>query len=139
VIRLCATTREQTGTWITPAMCDAYTALHHRGMAHSVEVWADGELAGGLYGINIGGVFFGESMVSLRTDASKVATAYLVSLARRERIALIDCQVPNDHLASLGSRSISRTDFLRRLRELVDEAPLHRVTPTPPQATSDLA
>jgi leucyl/phenylalanyl-tRNA---protein transferase len=139
VIRLCASTREQDGTWITPAMIEAYTVLHARGLAHSVEVWSDGELAGGLYGINLGGVFFGESMVSLRSDASKVATARLAALARSERITLIDCQVPNDHLSSLGSRSMPRAEFLPRLRALVDEAPLERIRPAPAESTSALA
>ena len=139
VIALCAQTREQSGTWITPAMIAAYTTLHQRGIAHSIEVWAHEELAGGLYGINLGGVFFGESMVSLRTDASKVATAKLVALALGTGIAMIDCQVPNDHLASLGSRSIARTTFLKRLTQLVDEAPVTRVKAAAPESTATLA
>jgi leucyl/phenylalanyl-tRNA--protein transferase len=127
VIGLCASTRRESGTWLTPAMVGAYRELHERGFAHSVESWCDGELAGGIYGVALGGAFFGESMVSLRPDGSKVALAKLVALAREQRIELIDCQMPNPHLVSLGSRSIPRRRFLERLERLAAAEPLHRI------------
>jgi leucyl/phenylalanyl-tRNA--protein transferase len=101
------------GTWITPEMLTAYVTLHKAGYAHSVECWADDELVGGLYGVCIGQVFFGESMFSRRSDASKVALTALCDLG----FALIDCQLPNAHLTSLGARPIARSDFVRHLDE----------------------
>jgi leucyl/phenylalanyl-tRNA--protein transferase len=127
VIRACASAREETGTWLTAEMIAAYSELHALGVAHSIETWRDGKLAGGVYGINLGGVFFGESMVSLVTDGSKVALAKLVRLARRRGIELIDCQVPNDHLARLGSRAVPRIEFLAWLERCVGEAPEQRL------------
>jgi leucyl/phenylalanyl-tRNA--protein transferase len=103
------------GTWITPEMQSAYTELHHLGHAHSVEVWMDGQLAGGLYGVAMGKVFFGESMFSLRTNASKIALAWLSRQLSAWQYRLIDCQVASPHLESLGSTLISRDDFLRLL------------------------
>ena len=104
------------GTWITPAMLSAYTQLHERGIARSIEVRDEaGELVGGLYGIALGRVFFGESMFSLETDASKVALVALVTIMRRGGYELIDCQVESEHLNSLGARNISRVDFEQRL------------------------
>lgn len=136
VIRLCAGTRADSGTWLTAEMIAAYTALHERGIAHSVEAWQDGELAGGIYGIALGGVFFGESMVSLRPDGSKAAMAHLVGLALARGIEVIDCQVPNDHLGRLGSRTIPRAGFLELLRRLVDEPPAGRLGPEPPRTVT---
>jgi leucyl/phenylalanyl-tRNA--protein transferase len=116
----CAAPRaEQSGTWITDEMRAAYNRLHRLGHAHSVETWIDGALAGGLYGVALGGMFFGESMFSLRRDASKLA---LVALARRLEaggFGLIDCQLPTPHLATLGARPLRRAEFIRRLRELI--------------------
>lgn len=118
VIRSCAETRADTGTWITPDMHAAFRELHRLGYAHSVEIWRDNNLVGGVYGINIGGVFFAESMFSRETDASKVALLRLTRLCREFRIGLIDCQVASLHLASLGSREISRAEFQQLLARL---------------------
>lgn len=116
VMQACAAPRaDHAGTWITPAMVAAYARLHERGYAHSVETWMDGELVGGLYGVAIGRVFYGESMFSRRADASKIALAHLVAQLRRWDFALIDCQMPTAHLASLGARLIARTEFAARL------------------------
>lgn len=123
VIEACATVPrnddERTETWITPAMQDTYRALHRVGYAHSVEAWRGDELAGGLYGLALGRVFFGESMFTRVTDASKVALAALVDLARRHAVALIDCQQETRHLASLGARPIPRARFARELAQLI--------------------
>ena len=120
VMRACAEPRpEQGGTWISEAIVDAYSALHRAGFAHSVETWMDGELVGGLYGIALGRVFFGESMFIRRTDASKIAFAHLIVQLKRWQFELIDCQQKTDHLASLGAAPISRSDFLERLSRLV--------------------
>lgn len=114
------------GTWITSEMRAAYLELHRLGYAHSIEVWRASELAGGLYGVRLGGVFFGESMFSRMRDASKVALSHLAALCRCNGIAVIDCQLPSRHLQSLGSRSIPRKAFQTLLREQVraDSAPL---------------
>lgn len=104
------------GTWIVASMRDAYAELHRLGYAHSVECWCDGALAGGIYGVRLGRAFFGESMFSRRSDASKVA---LVHVARAADVALIDCQMPSAHLARLGAECISRPHFLRLLRRAV--------------------
>jgi leucyl/phenylalanyl-tRNA--protein transferase len=103
-------------TWITPAMRAAYVRLHGLGWAHSVEVWgADGTLAGGLYGVAVGGLFAAESMFHRATDASKVAVVALVRHARRVGTTLVDVQVPSDHLTTLGARPIPREEYLARL------------------------
>lgn len=118
VMRACAEPRaDQAGTWITAEMIRAYTALHARGLAHSVEVYRGGRLVGGLYGVAIGGAFFGESMFSRESDASKVALAWLAGQLRRWGYALIDCQLPSAHLARLGVRSLPRPVFLDLLRQ----------------------
>jgi leucyl/phenylalanyl-tRNA---protein transferase len=127
VIEACAAPREPgvapgAGTWIVREIQDAYTALHKRGVAHSIESWRDGSLVGGLYGVAIGRVFFGESMFSLETDASKVAFVALVHKLRRDGFALIDCQQQTRHLASFGARPIPRADFLQRLGELINSS-----------------
>lgn len=125
VIAACAAPRDDHfGTWITPEMQSAYTGLHRQGFAHSIETWLDGTLVGGLYGLRLGGIFFGESMFSNERDASKAALAHLVSLCIRGGIALIDCQLASRHLTSLGSRGIPRARFQALLREHVSTAPL---------------
>jgi len=116
VIRSCAAERAGTGTWITPEMIVAYRRLHEAGFAHSVEVWLDGELAGGMYGVALGQVFFGESMFSRCTDASKVAMAALIACCTDLDIRLIDCQLQSAHLVSLGSRTLPRAAFVNLLR-----------------------
>jgi len=128
VIEACAAPRHGPGgTWITREMRDAYVALFDRGLAHSFETWHEGRLVGGLYGVAIGRMFFGESMFTRTTDASKVALAHLVRECRRLDVPLIDCQMPSPHLASLGSRSLPRTRFEAELARLVAaEAPLWR-------------
>jgi leucyl/phenylalanyl-tRNA---protein transferase len=118
VVAACAATPRpgQDGTWIVPEMVEAYCAWHaQRPDVHSVETWVDGELVGGLYGVGLGRMFFGESMFSHRTDASKVAFAALICLCRERGIGLIDCQQRTGHLASLGAREIPRRDFEREL------------------------
>jgi leucyl/phenylalanyl-tRNA--protein transferase len=126
VIAGCAADRDQPGTWITEDMLHAYSLLHGSGHAHSIETWRDGELVGGLYGVSIGGVFFGESMFAREPDASKVALAQLTGMRREMGIDLIDCQVASAHLASLGARQISRADFQAQLRRLTARsAPQH--------------
>jgi leucyl/phenylalanyl-tRNA---protein transferase len=125
VIDGCAAPRDASpGTWITAEMREAYLELHRHGYAHSVETYLDDRLVGGLYGVRLGGVFFGESMFSRETDASKVALARLVEACIREGIAVIDCQLASRHLGSLGSRSISRRQFQALLREHAHLAPL---------------
>lgn len=124
VIHNCAGDRLQAdGTWIDPAMERAYNRLHHMKIAHSVEVLDDsGHLVGGLYGLAMGRVFFGESMFSKTADASKVAMVGLVGILRRGGCHMIDCQVESDHLNSLGARNIPRLDFEARLAHTVDQA-----------------
>ncbi|MBS1200809.1 MAG: leucyl/phenylalanyl-tRNA--protein transferase [Proteobacteria bacterium] len=118
VVAACAAPRrEEHGTWITPAMYRSYVELHERGIAHSVETWQDGRLVGGLYGVAIGRVFFGESMFSRSRDASKVALSRLVDEALDRDVRLVDCQMETAHLASLGSRCIPRRHFEALLDE----------------------
>jgi leucyl/phenylalanyl-tRNA---protein transferase len=108
------------GTWITNAITEAYAELHRRGLAHSIETWADGRLVGGLYGVTIGRMFYGESMFAREADASKMALAFLVRQLARWGFSMIDCQMSTAHLASLGAREIPRRDFLHRLQTLTD-------------------
>ncbi|HEX9979957.1 MAG TPA: leucyl/phenylalanyl-tRNA--protein transferase [Flavobacterium sp.] len=108
----------QRGTWITDEMVDAYCRLHELGMAKSVEVWQNDKLVGGAYGVDQGHVFCGESMFSKVSNASKVAFISLVQKLKEENYRLLDCQVYNDHLASLGAREIPRADFLQILQSL---------------------
>jgi leucyl/phenylalanyl-tRNA---protein transferase len=118
VIDGCAAPRVASpGTWITSDMRAAYLELHRRGVAHSIEIWRADELAGGLYGVRLGEIFFGESMFSRERDASKVALAHLVSMCASNNVAVIDCQLPSRHLASLGVRCIPRPQFESLLRE----------------------
>ncbi|UCG78050.1 MAG: leucyl/phenylalanyl-tRNA--protein transferase [Nitrospirota bacterium] len=118
VIRLCSDVhrRDDGGTWITGEMIDAYSDLHARGYARSVESWEGDKLAGGLYGVSIGSVFFGESMFSLRSNASKVAFVSLVEDLKVSGCRIIDCQVTTGHLKSLGAREIPRSEFMDILR-----------------------
>ena len=111
------------GTWISPQMRAAYLRLHELGLAHSYETWDGDRLVGGLYGVALGSVFFGESMFSLERDASKVALAALVRAMIERNGRLIDCQVASTHLASLGARSIPRSQFVRELAEAVPDVP----------------
>lgn len=122
VMRECAVLRgDGLGTWIDEEMVRAYSQLHQLGYAHSIEVLdAEGALAGGLYGVALGGVFFGESMFSKVTDASKVALVALVSILRRGDFHMIDCQVESDHLNSMGAHNIDRLDFEQRLAQTID-------------------
>jgi leucyl/phenylalanyl-tRNA---protein transferase len=115
VIRACAQSprKDQNGTWIVPDMVQAYCQLHRDGHAHSVETWWNGELAGGLYTVNVGRMVFGESMFSRRSDASKLALAALVAFCRFWKIPAIDCQQNTAHLASLGAAEMPRTAFLK--------------------------
>ncbi len=118
VIRSCAAVRrkEQSGTWITQEMEDAYIGLHHRGYALSVEAWDGSTLAGGLYGIRLGKVFFGESMFAQRSNASKAAFVTFVEQLREKGFSIIDCQVRTEHLLRLGAREIPRAAYLKILQ-----------------------
>ena len=121
VMRACAAPREGAGgTWISPEMVAAYTRLFEAGYAHSVETWRDGRLVGGLYGVAIGRMFYGESMFSREPDASKVALVRLARQLQRWQFGLIDCQMETPHLASMGARTIPRAGFTARLAELVN-------------------
>ncbi len=121
VINQCRTItrKDQEGTWITPAVKDAYTKLHELGYAHSAEVWENGELVGGLYGVRIGKVFFGESMFSKKSNASKYAFTRYVQLLQSEGVELIDCQVYTPYLESFGARMLERGEFVKMLKKLV--------------------
>lgn len=126
------------GTWITDEMRAAYLRLHELGYAHSAETWIEGELAGGLYGVAIGRMFYGESMFTRARDASKMAMVHLVRRLERQGCGMIDCQMHTGHLASLGARPIPRSEFSLRLRELVN----YGMTPTKwnaPEADSNVA
>jgi leucyl/phenylalanyl-tRNA--protein transferase len=117
VVRACSTTYRpnQDGTWVTPEMVEAYCRLHEFGFAHSIEAWAAGELVGGLYGLSLGGAFFGESMFAHRSDASKVAFVHLVRQLQIWAFHMIDCQVYTEHLERFGAREWPRSRFLRAL------------------------
>jgi len=120
VMRACASPRDgQSGTWIQEEIVEAYVRLHQMGLAHSVETWMNDELVGGLYGVSLGRMFYGESMFSRKTDASKIALAHLAVQLKRWNYGMIDCQMNTPHLASLGAREIPRTQFLTRLQELI--------------------
>jgi leucyl/phenylalanyl-tRNA--protein transferase len=125
VIRGCAEPRQdEAGTWITREMLEAYDLLAARHHAHSVEVWIDRRLVGGLYGVASGRMFYGESMFSRVTDASKVALATLVRQLQRWDFELIDCQMSTTHLASLGAREIPRAEFMRHVARLTSLPPM---------------
>lgn len=119
VIHACsiAKRKDQPGTWITNDMEKAYIDLHHSGYAHSIETFHNGELAGGLYGVSLGGAFFGESMFQIKRDASKVALHYLVQQLKEWNFDFIDAQVPSDHMKRLGAKEIRRDAFLKMLKE----------------------
>jgi leucyl/phenylalanyl-tRNA--protein transferase len=122
-MRACAAPRaEQPGTWITDEIIDSYAELHRHGLAHSVELWSDEACIGGLYGVALGRMFYGESMFSLVRDASKITLVALVRLLRNEQVPVIDCQQKTAHLASLGAREIRRSDFCATVAQAV-EAP----------------
>ena len=121
VIKACAAPRKPgEGTWITAAMQEAFLKLHHQGHAHAVEVWKDGQLVGGIYGLALGRMFFGESMFSRKSDASKIALIALCRQLVHWDFPLLDCQVPNPHLKSMGAVVISRDDFETKLAEAVN-------------------
>jgi leucyl/phenylalanyl-tRNA---protein transferase len=136
VMHGCAGPRgDESGTWITDDMLRAYAALHRLGFAHSVETWADDELVGGLYGVALGRMFYGESMFTRESNASKVALVTLVRQLERWGFEMIDCQMTTEHLASFGAREVPRETFLRDVRRLVKEAPV----PSPWNADADLS
>jgi leucyl/phenylalanyl-tRNA--protein transferase len=121
VMRACAAPREgASGTWIHEEMIGAYCELHRLGYAHSVETWIDGELVGGLYGMALGRMFYGESMFSIRPNASKIALAHLAAQLKRWNFGMIDCQMNTPHLASLGAREIPRKEFIASLQDLIN-------------------
>jgi leucyl/phenylalanyl-tRNA--protein transferase len=115
-----AAVANEIGTWITEDVRGAYQRLHELGYAHCVETWIDGKLAGGLYGVGVGRMFYGESMFTRERDASKIAMVHLVRHLERQGCGMIDCQMHTGHLASLGARAIGRGEFSLKLRELVD-------------------
>jgi leucyl/phenylalanyl-tRNA--protein transferase len=120
VITACAgPRRDHDGTWITDEMLAAYIRLHELGVAHSVEVWIDDELAGGIYGLALGQVFFGESMFSKHQDASKIALVALCRQLQQWNFSLLDCQISNPHLLSMGARDISRVEFDQHLKTAI--------------------
>lgn len=130
VIRACAGPRERSsGTWISPEIIDGYCQLHGLGYAHSAELWQDGELVGGAYGLCLGRMFYGESMFARVTDASKIALAYLVEFLRFHQVELIDCQQETDHLASLGARTMTRCDFLAHMKSAIAQPAIAHWTP----------
>ncbi len=108
--------KNEKGTWITDEMIEAYIRLHHSGYAHSVEAWSEGKLAGGLYGVALGPVFFGESMFAKKSDASKVAFVTLVQQLTKWKFTLIDCQITTRHLMNFGAKEIPRSEFLKLLK-----------------------
>ncbi len=126
VITACANAprQGQLGTWIVPEMIDTYCQWHQQGVAHSVETWIDNQLAGGLYGVNLGKMFFGESMFSNQTDASKIAFTALVCFCKSHHIDLIDCQQHTRHLASLGAKEIPRHEFETQLQQRLKAPPI---------------
>jgi leucyl/phenylalanyl-tRNA--protein transferase len=121
VMRACAAPRRDgPGTWISADIMAGYTALHRLGYAHSSELWLDGQLVGGAYGVSIGRMFYGESMFARVTDGSKIALAYLVRFLHEHDVQMIDCQQETGHLASLGAAPIPRTAFLAHLRNTIE-------------------
>ena len=133
VMRACAAPRRDgPGTWISEDIIDGYTGLHGMGYAHSSEVWLNGELVGGAYGVCIGRMFYGESMFARVSDASKVALAYLVSFLRGHGVRMIDCQQETGHLASLGAAPIPRSRFLDHLRAAIREPAITQWKVAPP-------
>lgn len=122
IIELCAESADdRPSTWISHSIQALYQALFARGLAHSVEVWRDDEIIGGLYGVSIGGAFFGESMVSRATDASKIALVHLVGRLRAGGFTLLDCQFQTDHLRQFGVVEMAKADYLNLLANAIDE------------------
>jgi leucyl/phenylalanyl-tRNA--protein transferase len=135
VMRACAAPRKDgPGTWISEDIIAGYTGLHQMGYAHSSEVWLDGELVGGAYGVCIGRMFYGESMFARVSDASKVALAYLVAFLRGHGVRLVDCQQETSHLASLGAAPIPRARFLEHLRAAIRQPAIAQWEVAPPLA-----
>jgi leucyl/phenylalanyl-tRNA--protein transferase len=125
VMRACAAPRRDgPGTWISEDIINGYTGLHALGYAHSSELWLDGELVGGAYGVCIGRMFYGESMFARVTDGSKIALAYLVDFLRSQGVPMIDCQQETAHLASLGAAPVARDAFLAHLSQAIDQSPI---------------
>ena len=124
VIAACSQRDQNEATWITQDMQDAYIRLFEKGVAHSIECYKDGELVGGLYGLSIGSLFFGESMFHRVTDASKVAFAQLMQLMRMQGSPMVDCQLSNPHLLSLGAIEIPRARFKTILRQHINDSPI---------------
>jgi leucyl/phenylalanyl-tRNA--protein transferase len=136
VMRACAAPRKDgPGTWISEDIIAGYSGLHRLGHAHSSEVWLDGELVGGAYGVCIGRMFYGESMFARVSDASKVALAYLVAFLRSQGVKMLDCQQETGHLASLGAFPIPRKAFLAHVHQAIEEPPIERWEVTPPLTT----
>jgi leucyl/phenylalanyl-tRNA--protein transferase len=130
VMRACAAPREaEDGTWISERIIKGYTGLHQLGHAHSSEVWLDGKLVGGAYGVSIGHMFYGESMFARVTDASKIALSYLVRFLKSHEVSMIDCQQETSHLASLGAIAIPRAEFISRLKIAIDAPGIRRWKP----------
>ena len=139
VIEACAAPRRhQRGTWITPEMRAAYRRLHAEGWAHSLEIWLADELVGGLYGLAIGRAFFGESMFSTRTNASKLTLVFLAGLLADGRFGILDCQLESPHLLSLGATTMPRTAFVALLEELCAPPEPFTDWPEGPVAVADL-
>jgi leucyl/phenylalanyl-tRNA--protein transferase len=137
VMRACAAPRRDgPGTWISEEIVRGYSGLHQLGFAHSAEVWLDGELVGGAYGVSIGHMFYGESMFARVTDASKVALAYLVHFLKLHGVEMIDCQQETGHLASLGAAPIARSAFLAHLKLAIDKPRIRDWEPIPPFVAS---
>jgi leucyl/phenylalanyl-tRNA---protein transferase len=133
VVRACAAPRRYgPGTWISEEIVQGYTGLHRIGHAHSAELWRDGMLVGGAYGVSIGRMFYGESMFARESDASKVALAYLVHFLKLNNVAMIDCQQETEHLASLGAKPIPRAEFLAHLSRVVNMPPITDWQPIDP-------
>jgi leucyl/phenylalanyl-tRNA--protein transferase len=133
VMRACAAPRRDgPGTWISEDIIAGYTGLHKLGYAHSSELWLDGELVGGAYGVSIGTMFYGESMFARVTDGSKVALAYLVYFLRRHGVELIDCQQETGHLHSLGARPIPRSQFVEHLKKCIVQPQIRDWQPQAP-------
>lgn len=132
VIRACAAPRSTaSGTWISQQIIDGYSGLHQRGFAHSAEVWLDGELVGGAYGVCIGRMFYGESMFAQVSDASKIALAYLVHFLKSHGVSMIDCQQETAHLASLGAAPISRASFISHMKKAIQQEAIVNWQPLP--------
>ncbi len=133
VMRACAAPRRDgPGTWISKDIIAGYSGLHAMGYAHSAELWLDGELVGGAYGVCIGRMFYGESMFARVTDGSKIALAYLVAFLRGHGVTMIDCQQETGHLASLGAAPIARAAFLEHVRAAIGEPGIADWTPVAP-------